>query len=67
MLERQRLKMNSNKIMHGDSRELLKEIPDKTAQMVWTDMPYPSLETHRSVGTTTRLKEVCVQATDSMG
>ena len=43
--------------MHGDSRELLKEIPDKTAQMVWTDMPYPSMETHRSVGTTTRLKE----------
>lgn len=40
----------------GDSLELLHELPDESVDMVLTDPPWPSLEAHRAIGTTTRLK-----------
>jgi site-specific DNA-methyltransferase (adenine-specific) len=39
-----------------DAVEYLKTLPDASIDMVCTDVPYESLEKHRKVGTTTRLK-----------
>lgn len=40
----------------GDAVEWLANIPSSTVDLVITDPPYESLEKHRAVGTTTRLK-----------
>lgn len=41
----------------GDAFELLKEIPDGSIDLIVTDPPFPSIEFHRKIGTTTRLKK----------
>ena len=40
-----------------DAVEWLRTLPDASADLVITDPPYESLEKHRKVGTTTRLKD----------
>lgn len=40
-----------------DAVDWLRTLPDGTADLVITDPPYESLERHRAVGTTTRLKQ----------
>lgn len=40
-----------------DAVEWLKTIPGKSIDLIITDPPYESLEKHRAVGTTTRLKQ----------
>jgi len=40
----------------GDAIAWLNSLPEESAELVITDPPYESLEKHRSVGTTTRLK-----------
>lgn len=40
----------------GDAIEWLRAVPDASVDLIVTDPPYESLEKHRSVGTTTRLK-----------
>lgn len=40
-----------------DAFEFLRRVPDESIDFVNTDPPYPSLELHRAIGTTTRLKE----------
>jgi site-specific DNA-methyltransferase (adenine-specific) len=40
-----------------DAVELMKAIPDSSVDLIFTDPPYESLEKHRSIGTTTRLKQ----------
>ena len=32
--------MELNKIYHGDAYELIKEIPDKRIDLIYTDIPY---------------------------
>lgn len=44
------------KIKGCDFLEFLRKIPDDTADLVFTDPPYWTLDEHRKVGTTTRLK-----------
>ena len=39
-----------------DAVDWLRRLPDASADLVVTDPPYESLEKHRSIGTTTRLK-----------
>ena len=39
-----------------DAVEWLRELPDETVDLFITDPPYESLEKHRAIGTTTRLK-----------
>lgn len=39
-----------------DAFDWLPTIPDASIDLVLTDPPYPSLEKHRAIGTTTRLK-----------
>lgn len=43
-------------IIQGDALSRLREIPDGAVHLVITDPPYESLEKHRAIGTTTRLK-----------
>lgn len=43
-------------LSHGDAVAFLKGLPDEAVDLVITDPPYESLEKHRAVGTTTRLK-----------
>jgi len=47
---------NSYRISNIDAVEWLKSLPSDHADLVITDPPYESLEKHRAVGTTTRLK-----------
>lgn len=42
---------------HGDYLPWLSSLPDASVDLVITDYPYESLEKHRKVGTTTRLKK----------
>jgi site-specific DNA-methyltransferase (adenine-specific) len=44
-------------VLVGDCRRWLPEISAGSVQLTITDPPYESLERHRAVGTTTRLKE----------
>ncbi len=44
------------RLNQGDAIVWLQEFPDKSIDLVITDPPYESLEKHRKVGTTTRLK-----------
>lgn len=48
--------MNPWKIECNDALIWLKSLPDNYANLIITDPPYESLEKHRSIGTTTRLK-----------
>ena len=48
--------MSSYTIRKQDALELLRELPDACVDLLITDPPYESLEKHRKVGTTTRLK-----------
>lgn len=45
------------KLHQLDAVEWLKTLPDKSVDLLITDPPYESLEKHRAVGTTTRLKQ----------
>lgn len=47
--------IKSNSITLGDARELIKLIPDSSADCIITDPPYESLNVAVSTGTTTRL------------
>jgi site-specific DNA-methyltransferase (adenine-specific) len=42
---------------HGDAVDWLSRLPDASVDLVITDPPYESLEKHRAIGTTTRLKQ----------
>jgi site-specific DNA-methyltransferase (adenine-specific) len=48
--------MSRFQIHQGDAVEWLRTIPDGVIDLVVTDPPYESLEKHRAIGTTTRLK-----------
>lgn len=45
----------SGTLARGDALEELHRIKDASVDLVFTDPPYPSLEKHRALGTTTRL------------
>jgi site-specific DNA-methyltransferase (adenine-specific) len=47
-----------------DAVELLQTLPDETVNLVITDPPYESLEKHRAIGTTTRLKHSKASSND---
>src|SRR5260370_23058638 len=40
----------------GDAMDWLRVLPDSSIDLIVTDPPYESLEKHRAIGTTTRLK-----------
>ena len=44
-------------VMELDAIEMLKKLPDESVDLIVTDPAYESLEKHRAVGTTTRLKK----------
>lgn len=44
------------KLTQGDAIEWLRSLPSESVDLLVTDPPYESLEKHRAVGTTTRLK-----------
>ncbi|WP_436626232.1 DNA-methyltransferase [Sorangium sp. So ce136] len=44
------------RLHEGDAIDWLRSLPEKSIDLVVTDPPYESLEKHRSIGTTTRLK-----------
>ncbi len=41
---------------HGDAVEWMRSLPRESLDLIVTDPPYESLEKHRAIGTTTRLK-----------
>jgi site-specific DNA-methyltransferase (adenine-specific) len=45
------------RVDHLDAAALLAQVPDESIDLVLVDPAYPSLEKHRAVGTTTRLKD----------
>jgi site-specific DNA-methyltransferase (adenine-specific) len=49
--------MTSFRLHQGDAIELMRSLPDASIDMIDTDTAYESLEKHRAVGTTTRLKK----------
>jgi len=51
----------------GDAVEFLRALPTGSADLVVTDPPYESLEKHRAVGTTTRLKHSKASSNDWFG
>lgn len=44
-------------LFHGDALALMRSLPDASIDLIDTDTAYESLEKHRAVGTTTRLKK----------
>ena len=48
----------------GDAVTWLRELPTGSIDLVITDPPYESLEKHRAVGTTTRLKHSKASSND---
>ena len=48
--------MHYHKVRCFDAVEYLKRLPDASVDLLITDPPYESLEKHRKIGTTTRLK-----------
>jgi len=48
--------MLETKLYLADAVDWLKQLPDKSVDLVVTDPPYESLEKYRVIGTTTRLK-----------
>lgn len=56
---------NSECLIHqGDALEWLASLPDDSVNLVITDPPYESLEKHRAIGTTTRLKHSKASSND---
>ena len=51
-------------LFNADAVEWLKGFPDESVDLVVTDPPYESLEKHRAVGTTTRLKRSKASSND---
>jgi site-specific DNA-methyltransferase (adenine-specific) len=51
-------------LARGDAVEWLHGLPDASVDLVITDPPYESLEKHRAVGTTTRLKHSKASSND---
>jgi site-specific DNA-methyltransferase (adenine-specific) len=49
---------------HGDAVDALRSLADDSIDLVVTDPPYESLEKHRAVGTTTRLKHSKASSND---
>jgi site-specific DNA-methyltransferase (adenine-specific) len=43
-------------VWHGDAIDMLSELPRASVDLIVTDPAYESLEKHRAIGTTTRLK-----------
>ena len=52
------------RLFQGDAVQLLRELPDESIDLVVTDPPYESLEKHRAIGTTTRLKRSKASSND---
>ena len=48
--------MKPNKLSNQDALDWLKILEDNSVNLLITDPPYESLEKHRKIGTTTRLK-----------
>lgn len=48
--------MSRYRLSHSDAVEWLRTLPDASVDLVITDPAYESLEKHRAIGTTTRLK-----------
>ena len=51
-------------IHQGDAVCWLRELPDESVDLIVTDPPYESLEKHRAIGTTTRLKHSKASSND---
>jgi len=51
-------------INHGDALEWLASLPANSVNLITTDPPYESLEKHRAIGTTTRLKHSKASSND---
>lgn len=51
-------------LAHGDAVAFLRSLADDSVDLVITDPPYESLEKHRAVGTTTRLKHSKASSND---
>ena len=52
------------RLFHGDAVDWLRSLPDESVDLVVTDPAYESLEKHRAVGTTTRLKHSKASSND---
>ena len=57
-------KQKNYQLFQGDAVEWLKSLPDSSVDLIITDPPYESLEKHRKVGTTTRLKNSKASSND---
>lgn len=51
-------------INKGDAIDWLRDLPDASVDLIVTDPPYESLEKHRAIGTTTRLKHSKASSND---
>jgi site-specific DNA-methyltransferase (adenine-specific) len=51
-------------LTRGDAVSWLRTLPDESIDLVVTDPPYESLEKHRAIGTTTRLKHSKASSND---
>jgi len=51
-------------LYQGDAVCWLRELPDASVDLIVTDPPYESLEKHRAIGTTTRLKHSKASSND---
>jgi site-specific DNA-methyltransferase (adenine-specific) len=49
---------------HGDAVEWMRTLPKESLDLIVTDPPYESLEKHRAIGTTTRLKHSKASSND---
>lgn len=52
------------RVFEGDAVEWLRTLPSESVDLVVTDPPYESLEKHRAIGTTTRLKHSKASSND---
>ena len=52
------------RLFEHDAVEWLRTLPDESLDLLLTDPPYESLETHRAIGTTTRLKHSKASSND---
>jgi site-specific DNA-methyltransferase (adenine-specific) len=52
------------RVFEGDAVEWLRTMPSDSVDLVVTDPPYESLEKHRAIGTTTRLKHSKASSND---
>src|SRR5512139_1217586 len=51
-------------LSRGDAVTWLRALPDASVDLIVTDPPYESLEKHRAIGTTTRLKHSKASSND---